>query len=145
MSWKSVVKQCRFDCVGTGLFSVANMVFLLVFPVLSIVVSLVMISTHVDEHVVSGLMGGLGGLASAMACMSALGPASSEESAGHSAMRGLIPVSRTAQVVGRYLFLLVVGLLWALDVVICGGVFIVFGDIADMGWIGTLAAGPLSK
>ena len=24
---------------------------------------------------------------------------------------------------------------------ICGGVFIVFGDIADMGWIGTLAAG----
>lgn len=31
MSWKSVVKQCRFDCVGTGLFSVANMVFLLVF------------------------------------------------------------------------------------------------------------------
>ena len=121
MSWKSVVKQCRFDCVGTGLFSVANMVFLLVFPVLSIVVSLVMISTHVDEHVVSGLMGGLGGLASAMACMSALGPASSEESAGHSAMRGLIPVSRTAQVVGRYLFLLVVGLLWALDVVICGG------------------------
>ena len=141
MSWKSVVKQCRFDCVGTGLFSVANMVFLLVFPVLSIVVSLVMISTHVDEHVVSGLMGGLGGLASAMACMSALGPASSEESAGHSAMRGLIPVSRTAQVVGRYLFLLVVGLLWALDVVICGGVFIVFGDIADMGWIGTLAAG----
>lgn len=56
-------------------------------------------------------------------------------------MRGLIPVSRTAQVVGRYLFLLVVGLLWALDVVICGGVFIVFGDIADMGWIGTLAAG----
>lgn len=38
-------------------------------------------------------------------------------------------------------FLLVVGLLWALDVVICGGVFIVFGDIADMGWIGTLAAG----
>lgn len=141
MSWKSVVKQCRFDCVGTGLFSVANMVFLLVFPVLSIVVSLVMISTHVDEHVASGLMGGLGGLASAMACMSALGPASSEESAGHSAMRGLIPVSRTAQVVGRYLFLLVVGLLWALDVVICGGVFIVFGDIADMGWIGTLAAG----
>lgn len=141
MSWKSVVKQCRFDCVGTGLFSVANMVFLLVFPVLSIVVSLVMISTHVDEHVASGLMGGLGGLASTMACMSALGPASSEESAGHSAMRGLIPVSRTAQVVGRYLFLLVVGLLWALDVVICGGVFIVFGDIADMGWIGTLAAG----
>lgn len=141
MSWKSVVKQCRFDCVGTGLFSVANMVFLLVFPVLSIVVSLVMISTHVDEHVASGLMGGLGGLASAMACMSALGPASSEESAGHSAMRGLIPVSRTAQVVGRYLFLLVVGLLWALDVVICGGVFIVFGDIADMGWTGTLAAG----
>lgn len=141
MSWKSVVKQCRFDCVGTGLFSVANMVFLLVFPVLSIVVSLVTIPTHVDEHVASGLMGGLGGLASAMACMSALGPASSEESAGHSAMRGLIPVSRTAQVVGRYLFLLVVGLLWALDVVICGGVFIVFGDIADMGWIGTLAAG----
>ena len=107
MSWKSVVKQCRFDCVGTGLFSVANMVFLLVFPVLSIVVSLVMIPTHVDEHVASGLM----------------------------------PVSRTAQVVGRYLFLLVVGLLWALDVVICGGIFIVFGDIADMGWIGTLAAG----
>lgn len=141
MSWKSVVKQCRFDCVGTGLFSVANMVFLLVFPVLSIVVSLMMISTHVDEHVASGLMGGLGGFASAMACMSALGPASSEESAGHSAMRGLIPVSRTAQVVGRYLFLLVVGLLWALDVAICGGVFIVFGDIADMGWIGTLAAG----
>lgn len=133
MSWKSVVKQCRFDCVGTGLFSVANMVFLLVFPVLSIVVSLVMISTHVDEHVASGLMGGLGGLASVMACMSALGPAASEESAGHSAMRGLIPVSRTAQVVGRYLFLLVVGLLWALDVVICGGIFIVFGDIADMG------------
>ena len=128
MSWKSVVKQCRFDCVGTGLFSVANMVFLLVFPVLSIVVSLVTIPTHVDEHVASGLMGGLGGLASAMACMSALGPASSEESAGHSAMRGLIPVSRTAQVVGRYLFLLVVGLLWALDVVICGGVFIVFGS-----------------
>ena len=114
MSWKSVVKQCRFDCVGSGLFSVANMVFLLVFPVLSIVVSLVMISTHVDEHVASGLMGGLGGLASVMAYMSALGPASSEESAGHSAMRGLIPVSRTAQVVGRYLFLLVVGLLWAL-------------------------------
>lgn len=141
MNWKSVVKQCRFDCVGMGLFSVANMVFLLVLPVLSIVVSLVMISTHVDEHVASGLMGGLGGLASAMACMSALGPASSEESAGHSAMRGLIPVSRTAQVVGRYLFLLVVGLLWALDVVICGGVFIVFGDIADMGWTGTLAAG----
>lgn len=141
MSWKSVVKQCRFDCAGMGLFSVANMVFLLALPMLSIVVSLVMISTHVDEHVASGLMGGLGGLASAMACMSALGPASSEESAGHSAMRGLIPVSRTAQVVGRYLFLLVVGLLWALDVVICGGVFIVFGDIADMGWIGTLAAG----
>lgn len=141
MSWKSVVKQCRFDCVGTGLFSVANMVFLLVFPVLSIVVSLVMISTHVDEHVASGLMGGLGGLASVMAYMSALGPAASEESAGHSAMRGLIPVSRTAQVVGRYLFLLVVGLLWALDVVICGGIFIVFGDIADMGWIGALASG----
>lgn len=141
MSWKSVVKQCRFDCVGTGLFNVANMVFLLVFPVLSIVVSLVMISTHVDEHVASGLMGGLGGLASVMACMSALGPAASEESAGHSAMRGLIPVSRTAQVVGRYLFLLVVGLLWALDVVICGGIFIVFGDIADMGWIGALASG----
>ena len=141
MNWKSVVKQCRFDCVGTGLFSVANMVFLLVFPVLSIVVSLVMISTHVDEHVASGLMGGLGGLASVMAYMSALGPAASEESAGHSAMRGLIPVSRTAQVVGRYLFLLVVGLLWALDVVICGGIFIIFGDIADMGWIGALASG----
>ena len=70
MSWKSVVKQCRFDCVGTGLFSVANMVFLLVLPVLSIVVSLAMISTHVDEHVASGLMGGCGGLASAMAWFS---------------------------------------------------------------------------
>lgn len=45
MNWKSVVKQCRFDCASTGLFSVANMVFLLVFPALSIVVSLVMIST----------------------------------------------------------------------------------------------------
>lgn len=141
MNWNSVVKQCRFDCARTGLFSVMNMVFLLVFPVLSIVASLVMISTHADEHVASGLMGVLSGLASVMAWMSALGPAVSEESAGHSAMRGLIPVSRTAQVVGQYLFLLVVDLLWAVDVVICGGIFIAFGDMADMGWIGTLASG----
>ena len=53
-------------------------------------------------------MGGLGGLASAMAYVWVRwGLLSSEESAGASAMRGLIPVSRTAQVVGRYLLLLV--------------------------------------
>ena len=34
-----------------------------------------------------------------------------------------------------------VGLILALNVVICGGIFIVFGDIADMGWIGALASG----
>ena len=90
----------------------------------------------------SGLMGGLGGLASVMAYMSALGPAASEESAGHSAMRGLIPVSRTAQVVVGTSFCWVVGLLWALDVVICGGIFIcLWRYTADMGWIGALASG----
>ena len=46
MSWKSVVKQCRFDWCRDGSVQRGEYeVFLLVFPVLSIVVSLVMIST----------------------------------------------------------------------------------------------------
>ena len=35
MRWSSVVRQCRFDCVRVDLFGLSNMLFMLLFPVLS--------------------------------------------------------------------------------------------------------------
>lgn len=45
MRWSSVVRQCRFDCVRVDLFGLSNMLFMLLFPVLSCVAALVLTVT----------------------------------------------------------------------------------------------------
>lgn len=50
MRWSSVVRQCRFDCVRVDLFGLSNMLFMLLFPVLSCVAALVLTVTgHPDR------------------------------------------------------------------------------------------------
>lgn len=49
---------------------------------------------------------------------------------GHERM---IPIARTSQVAGRFLFLLVTCAMWVVDVMACS-VFFAFGDMMDSGW-----------
>ena len=51
MRWSSVVRQCRFDCVRVDLFGLSNMLFMLLFPVLSCVAALVLTVTGAPGQV----------------------------------------------------------------------------------------------
>lgn len=53
MRWSSVVRQCRFDCVRVDLFGLSNMLFMLLFPVLSCVAALVLTVTGAPGQVPS--------------------------------------------------------------------------------------------
>ena len=107
MRWSSVVRQCRFDCVRVDLFGLSNMLFMLLFPVLSCVAALVLTVTGAPGQVAVSVYGGVCGMAAVMSWMSALSVNVAEESGGHRAMNGMIPIARTSQVAGRFLFLLV--------------------------------------
>ena len=52
-------------------------------------------------------------------------------------MNGMIPIARTSQVAGRFLFLLVTCVMWTVDVMACS-VFLAFGDMMDSGWAGAM-------
>ena len=81
--------------------------------------------------------GGVCGMAAVMSWMSALRVNVAEESGGHRAMNGMIPIARTSQVAGRFLFLLVTCAMWTVDVMACS-VFFAFGDMMDSGWAGAM-------
>lgn len=127
MRWSSVVRQCRFDCVRVDLFGLSNMLFMLLFPVLSCVAALVLTVTGAPGQVAVSVYGGVCGMAAVMSWMSALSVNVAEESGGHRAMNGMIPIARTSQVAGRFLFLLVTCAMWTVDVMACS-VFFAFGD-----------------
>lgn len=135
MRWSSVVRQCRFDCVRVDLFGLSNMLFMLLFPVLSCVAALVLTVTGAPGQVAVSVSGGVSGMAAVMSWMSALRVNVAEESGGHRAMNGMIPIARTSQVAGRFLFLLVTCAMWTVDVMACS-VFFAFGDMMDSGWAG---------
>lgn len=133
MRWSSVVRQCRLDCVRVDLFGLSNMLFMLLLPVLSCVAALVLTVTGAPGQV----SGGVSGMAAVMSWMSALRVNVAEESSGHRAMNGMIPIARTSQVAGRFLFLLVTCAMWTVDVMACS-VFLAFGDMMDSGWAGAM-------
>lgn len=133
MRWSSVVRQCRLDCVRVDLFGVSNVLFMLLFPVLSCVAALVLTVTGAPGQVAVSVSGGVSGMAAVMSWMSALRVNVAEESSGHRAMNGMIPIARTSQVAGRFLFLLVTCAMWAVDVMACS-VFLAF----DSGWAGAM-------
>lgn len=133
MRWSSVVRQCRLDCVRVDLFGVSNVLFMLLFPVLSCVAALVLTVTGAPGQVAVSVSGGVSGMASVMSWMSALRVNVAEESGGHRAMNGMIPIARTSQVAGRFLFLLVTCAMWTVDVMACS-VFLAF----DSGWAGAM-------
>ena len=62
MRWSSVVRQCRFDCVRVDLFGLSNMLFMLLFPVLSCVAALVLTVTGAPGQVAVSVYGGGWGL-----------------------------------------------------------------------------------
>lgn len=133
MRWSSVVRQCRLDCVRVDLFGLSNVLFMLLFPVLSCVAALVLTVTGAPGQVAVSVAGGVSGMASVMSWMSALRVNVAEESGGHRAMNGMIPIARTSQVAGRFLFLLVTCAMWTVDVMACS-VFLAF----DSGWAGAM-------
>lgn len=133
MRWSSVVRQCRLDCVRVDLFGLSNVLFMLLFPVLSCVAALVLTVTGAPGQVAVSVSGGVSGMASVMSWMSALRVNVAEESGGHRAMNGMIPIARTSQVAGRFLFLLVTCAMWTVDVMACS-VFLAF----DSGWAGAM-------
>lgn len=137
MRWSSVVRQCRFDCMRVDLFGLSNMLFMLLFPVLSCVAALVLTVTGAPGQVAVSVYGGVCGMAAVMSWMSALSVNVAEESGGHRAMNGMIPIARTSQVAGRFLFLLVTCAMWTVDVMACS-VFFAFGDMMDSGWAGAM-------
>ena len=61
MRWSSVVRQCRFDCVRVDLFGLSNMLFMLLFPVLSCVAALVLTVTGAPGQVAVSVYGGVCG------------------------------------------------------------------------------------
>ena len=131
MRWSSVVRQCRLDCVRVDLFGLPNVLFMLLFPVLSCVAALVLTVTGAPGQVAVSVSGGVSGMAAVMSWMSALRVNVAEESSGHRAMNGMI------QVAGRFLFLLVTCAMWTVDVMACS-VFLAFGDMMDSGWAGAM-------
>ena len=133
MRWSSVVRQCRLDCVRVDLFGLSNVLFMLLFPVLSCVAALVLTVTGAPGQVAVSVSSGVSGMAAVMSWMSALRVNVAEESSGHRAMNGMIPIARTSQVAGRFLFLLVTCAMWAVDVMACS-VFLAF----DSGWAGAM-------
>ena len=133
MRWSSVVRQCRLDCVRVDLFGLSNVLFMLLLPVLSCVAALVLTVTGAPGQVAVSVSGGVSGMAAVMSWMSALRVNVAEESSGHRAMNGMIPIARTSQVAGRFLFLLVTCAMWTVDVMACS-VFLAF----DSGWAGAL-------
>lgn len=133
MRWSSVVRQCRLDCVRVDLFGLSNMLFMLLVPVLSCVAALVLTVTGAPGQVAVSVSGGVSGMAAVMSWMSALRVNVAEESSGHRAMNGMIPIARTSQVAGRFLFLLVTCAMWTVDVMACS-VFLAF----DSGWAGAM-------
>lgn len=138
MRWSSVVRQCKLDCVRVDLFGLSNVLFMLLFPVLSCVAALVLTVTGAPGQVAVSVSGGVSGMAAVMSWMSALSVNVAEESGGHRAMNGMIPIARTSQVAGRFLFLLVTCAMWAVDVMACSAVFLAFGDMMDSGWAGAM-------
>ncbi|WP_288516333.1 ABC-2 transporter permease [uncultured Bifidobacterium sp.] len=133
MRWSSVVRQCRLDCVRVDLFGLSNVLFMLLLPVLSCVAALVLTVTGAPGQVAVSVSGGVSGMAAVMSWMSALRVNVAEESSGHRAMNGMIPIARTSQVAGRFLFLLVTCAMWTVDVMACS-VFLAF----DSGWAGAM-------
>lgn len=133
MRWSSVVRQCRLDCVRVDLFGLSNVLFMLLVPVLSCVAALVLTVTGAPGQVAVSVSGGVSGMAAVMSWMSALRVNVAEESGGHRAMNGMIPIARTSQVAGRFLFLLVTCAMWTVDVMACS-VFLAF----DSGWAGAM-------
>lgn len=133
MRWSSVVRQCRLDCVRVDLFGLSNVLFMLLLPVLSCVAALVLTVTGAPGQVAVSVSGGVSGMAAVMSWMSALRVNVAEESSGHRAMNGMIPIARTSQVAGRFLFLLVTCVMWTVDVMACS-VFLAF----DSGWAGAM-------
>lgn len=133
MRWSSVVRQCKLDCVRVDLFGLSNVLFMLLFPVLSCVAALVLTVTGAPGQVAVSVSGGVSGMAAVMSWMSALRVNVAEESSGHRAMNGMIPIARTSQVAGRFLFLLVTCAMWTVDVMACS-VFLAF----DSGWAGAM-------
>lgn len=136
MRWSSVVRQCRLDCVRVDLFGLSNMLFMLLCPVLSCVAALVLTVTGAPGQVAVSVSGGVSGMAAMMSWMSALRVNVVEESSGHRAMNGMIPIARTSQVAGRFLFLLVTCAMWTVD----DGMqrFLAFGYMMDSGWAGAM-------
>lgn len=135
MRWSSVVRQCRLDCVRVDLFGLSNVLFMLLLPVLSCVAALVLTVTGAPGQVAVSVSSGVSGMAAVMSWMSALRVNVVEESSGHRAMNGMIPIARTSQVAGRFLFLLVTCAMWTVDVM---AVFLAFGDMMDSGWAGAM-------
>jgi hypothetical protein len=141
MFFTSIYRQCRFDCGRVGMFTIGNAVMMLAFPVFSLVVAVALNVIGVDDGVSGGLMGGICGVSAMMTWMVGLSPAVAEESGNHRAMDGLIPVARRAQVVGRFLFLLLSCALWAVDVMVCSAAFVAMGEVPDIGWSVVVSVG----
>lgn len=127
--WVSACRSLRYDCARVGLPSWRAALLLLAGPVASAVVALALLWSDADRQLWSGLMGGMIGLMVMLFAFMAGSVAMMEEAGDHRLMAGLVPMRRDAQVLGRFLFLLIGLAVMTVDIQACVGAFALFAGV----------------
>ncbi|TPF93294.1 hypothetical protein BW14_05635 [Bifidobacterium sp. UTBIF-68] len=125
--WRSALAQLRFD-VARGSSDLGYELVMGAVLLFAVVVGVLVRFVGMDARVAGGLMGGITGLAVVAGWMMALVPSMMEDQDGHRAMAGLVPIARTPQVIGRFLYLLASAVAWSVEVGVCRLVFDVLAD-----------------
>ena len=125
--WRSALAQLRFD-VARGSSDLGYELVMGAVLLFAVVVGVLVRFVGLDARVAGGLMGGITGLAVVAGWMMTLVPSMMEDQDGHRAMAGLVPIARTPQVIGRFLYLLASAVAWSVNVGVCR---IVFNMLAD--------------
>lgn len=125
--WRSALAQLRFD-VARGSSDLGYELVMGAVLLFAVVVGVLVRFVGLDARVAGGLMGGITGLAVVAGWMMALVPSMMEDQDGHRAMAGLVPIARTPQVIGRFLYLLASAVAWSVEVGVCRIVFNVLAD-----------------
>lgn len=125
--WRSALAQMRFDA-ARGSSDLSYAMFMGAVLLFAVVVGVLVRFVGMDDRMAGGLMGGITGLAVVAGWMMALVPSMMEDQGGHRAMSGLVPIARTPQVIGRFLYLLASAVAWSMGVGVCRLVFDVLAN-----------------
>lgn len=125
--WASALRSLRYDCARVELRSWRTVALALAIPAASALVALALWLLGIDAAVWSGMMGGMTSMVIMLGVFGMASFAAMEDVGGHRAMAGLVPLRRDAQVLGRFLCLLVAAASAAVDMLAVCGVFALFG------------------